>query len=360
MPKEVRLGLFIAFTLGLLCTGVFLIGSRQTLFQSTYKVKAEFQNVSGLGGGAPVRVGGIYKGTVRNIVLPSRPDGKVTVVMDLQRATRDILKKDSVAAIKAEGLIGDKYVEISFGSSDAEKLKDGDIIGSEPPLDIADLFVKTNQILGSAQNAVSNMESITSKIDQGGGSIGALINDKSVYTQASKAATNLSESTEALKHNFLVRGFFKNRGYDDSSELAKHRIAKLPAGPVLKTFMFEEKQLFDKPDTAKLKNEKALNEVGSYLEQHQFGLAVVVSSAGAKGDSEKERVLTEARATVVRQYLVKNFKLDDLRIRTMGLGKTGTDSDSRKLEVMVYAVDNDTPPRSQINRGNKAEVHGPP
>jgi phospholipid/cholesterol/gamma-HCH transport system substrate-binding protein len=359
MPKEVRLGMFIAFTLALLCAGLFLIGSRQTLFQSTYKVKAEFQNVSGLGDGAAVRVGGIYKGTVRNINLPSRPGGKVTVVMDLQRATRDILKKDSVAAIRAEGLIGDKYVEISFGSNDAERLKDGDIIGSEPPLDIADLFSKTNQILGSAQNAVSNMESITSKIDHGGGSIGALINDKSVYTQASKAATNLSESTAALKHNFLVRGFFKNRGYEDSSELAKHRIAKLPAASAMKTFQFEEKQLFDKSDTAKLKNEKALNEAGHYLEQNQFGLVVIVSSAGAKGDAEKEQVLTEARAAVVRDYLVKNFKLDDMRIRTMGLGKAGTENDSRKLEVIVYSVNIDAPPRSQTDRGNKAAAPGP-
>jgi hypothetical protein len=53
----------------------------------------------------------------------------------------------------------------------------------------------------------------------------------------------------------------------------------------MKTFSFDEK-IFDKPDTAKLKNEKALNETGKYLEQNQFGLVVVASSAGATGDSE--------------------------------------------------------------------------
>ena len=30
-----------------------------------------------------------------------------------------MLKKDSVASIKSDGLIGDKYVEISFGSDGA-------------------------------------------------------------------------------------------------------------------------------------------------------------------------------------------------------------------------------------------------
>ncbi len=88
MSKEVRLGLFIVVTLAILFAGVFLIGNTETLFKSTYRVKAEFQNVAGLNDGADVRVGGIHEGTVRKIDLPKRPDGKVTVVMDLQSATR--------------------------------------------------------------------------------------------------------------------------------------------------------------------------------------------------------------------------------------------------------------------------------
>src|ERR1700676_809730 len=181
MSKEVRLGLFIVVTLGVLFAGVFLIGNMETLFKSTYRVKAEFQNVAGLSDGAEVRVGGIHEGTVRKIDLPKQSDGKVTVVMDLQRATRDIVKKDSLPAIKSEGLLGDKYIEVSFGSKDAERLKGGETIGSEPPLDISDLISKTNQILDTtktamegAQETVNNLQSITSKIDGGKGSIGAL------------------------------------------------------------------------------------------------------------------------------------------------------------------------------------------
>ena len=351
MSKEVRLGLFIVLTLAILFAGVFLIGNRETLFKSTYRVKAEFQNVAGLSDGADVRVGGIHEGTVRKIDLPKRPDGKVTVVMDLQRATRDIVKKDSLAAIKSEGLLGDKYIEVSFGSNEAERLKDGETIGSEPPLDISDLLSKTNQILDTtktamegAQETVNNLQSITSKIDRGKGSVGALINDKTVYNQATQAATNLSESTEALKHNFLVRGFFKNRGYENTGDLTKYQIAKLPAGPSVKTFSYEEKQIFDKPDTAKLQNEKVLNEAGKYLEQTKFGLVVVVASAGMKGDSEKDRVLTQARAMVVRDYLVKNFKLDDTRIKTIGLGKADTAAVERKVDILVYPAGmNDLP-----------------
>ena len=343
MSREFRLGLFIVGTLLTLAAGVFLIGNKELLFSSTYGLKAEFQNVAGLNNAAEVRVGGIHEGTVRRIDLPRRPDGKVTVIMDLEKATRDIIKKDSVASIKAEGLVGDKYVEISFGSNEGQRIKDGDTIGSEPPQDIADLIKKTDQVLDSAKDAMQNVDAISAKINQGQGTIGALINDKSIYQQASAAtaqakagATAFDENMEALKHNFLLRGFFRKRGYEDAAELKKNEIPKLPPAPESKRFSYDARQLFDRPDTAKLKNQKTLDEAGRFLEANKFGLVVVAAYTGMKGDAAKDRVLTEARSMVVRDYLVQNFKLDDTRIKTIGFGKTKETGDGSGVEIMVY------------------------
>ena len=47
---------------------------------------------------------------------------------------------------------------------------------------------------------------------------------------------------------------------------------------------------------------------------------------------------TEARSMVVRDYLTKNFKLDDTRIKTLGLGKAGETGDNGKVEIIVYPV----------------------
>jgi phospholipid/cholesterol/gamma-HCH transport system substrate-binding protein len=343
MTTTFRLGLFIVATLLILFAGVFLIGSNEARFESTYRVRAEFQNVASLNEGADVRVGGIRKGTVKRIDLPKRPDGKVAVVMDLVTETQAVVKRDSLASIKSEGLLGDKYVEVSFGSNEAPGLKGGETIGSEPPLDISDIIKKTNQILDTTKDAVANVEgaadnlnSISAKINRGEGTVGALINDKKIYEQASASATALRENMEALKHNFLVRGFFKKRGYEDSEELKKHAIASLPRGRYLKTFSYDGKQIFAQPDTAKLKNQKVLNEAGKFLENEDFGLAVVTASTEMKGDSDKERVLTQARSAVVRDYLVENFRLDDTRIKTLGLGKTEGAGAGGTLEIVVY------------------------
>jgi outer membrane protein OmpA-like peptidoglycan-associated protein len=174
--------------------------------------------------------------------------------------------------------------------------------------------------------------------------MGALLNDKKVYQQvtaateqAKEGAADFQENMEALKHNFLLRGFFKKRGYEDSDELTKHRISSLPPENVAKTFDYDGKQIFDKPDTAKLKNEKALNEVGTFLQGATFNLAVVVASTGMKGDAEKDEQLSEARAAVVRDYLAKNFKFDDTRLRTLGLGKTLEAGDGGRVEILIYS-----------------------
>src|SRR5208282_1951433 len=267
MSQNLRLGAFIIITLAILATGVFLIGSRESMFRSSYEVRADFDNVAGLNEGADVRVGGLRKGSVKNIQLPKQPDGKVVVLMDLERETQSIVKLDSVAAIKSEGMLGDKYIEISFGSMDAAKLRDGETIDSQPPVDISDLFGKANQILDTTQGALenvkgatSNINDISTKINQGRGTVGALINDKTIYNQAAATVTSMHEDVDALKHNFLLKGFFNKRGYVDSDELKKHEIARLPATPPEKSFTFDSKQVFDKPDAAKLKDQKGLKE----------------------------------------------------------------------------------------------------
>jgi phospholipid/cholesterol/gamma-HCH transport system substrate-binding protein len=367
MSRAARLGAFIIATLAILATGVFLIGSKQYLFSPTYRLKAQFATVVGLDAGAEVRVGGVHTGTVREIDLPSKPTDKITVLMDLQRSTHSIVKQDSVASIETEGLLGNEYVAISFGSEQALNVKDNDAIGSEAPLVIADLMKKADGILDTSQEALNNvtvvtanLSSISTKINQGQGTIGALVNDKKVYTQldqttaglrdtvnhAQAGVTAFQENMEAMKQNFLVRGFYKKRGYENSADLEKNEIAKLPDSAPLKSFAFDSKQLFDKQDTAKPKNQKALRAAGQFLADTEFGVAVVIVSAGMTGDEQKDLVLTQARAMVVRDYLVGNFSFDDTQLKTLGRGKGKSDTPDSgwgSVEIIVYPADAEVP-----------------
>jgi phospholipid/cholesterol/gamma-HCH transport system substrate-binding protein len=367
MSRAARLGAFIVATLAILAAGVFIIGSKQYLFSPTYRLKAQFATVVGLDAGAEVRIAGVHTGTVREIDLPNKPTDKVTVLMDLQRSTHAIVKQDSVASIETEGLLGNEYIAISFGSAQAANVKDNDLIGSEPPLVIADLMKKADGILVTSQAALNNvtvvtanLSSISTKINQGEGTIGALVNDKKVYTQldettaglrdtvnhAQAGVTAFQENMEAMKQNFLVRGFFKKRGYESSADLEKNEIEKLPDSTPLKSFAFDSKKLFDKADTAKPKNEKSLRAAGQFLADTEFGVAVVVVSAGMTGDEQKDLVLTQARAMVVRDYLVNNFSFDDTQLKTLGRGKGKSDTPDSgwgTVEIIVYPAETEAP-----------------
>ena len=378
MSRAARLGAFIVVTLAILVAGIFIIGGKQYLFRSTYQLRAQFDNVVGLDAGGDVQVGGVHSGTVHSIVLPHKPGEKVTVFMDLDNTTHEIVKQDSVATIETEGLLGNQFLAISFGSARSGEVRDGDLIASQPPLEMAELLQKasglldgTQQAIQNATEATANLESISAKIDKGQGTAGALVNDKQLYSnlektsssmrdtmvQAQAGVTDFQENMEAMKHNFLIKGYFKSRGYEDSAELAKNEIEKLPEGAPTKQFTYSAKQLFEKQDSAKLKNPKSLNAGGEFLANNQFGFAVVVVSAGMEGDTQKDLVLTQARAMVVRQYLVENFGFDDSQLRTLGMGKqaeANADIGWGSVQIFIYPAGTEIPATKQVQASASA------
>jgi phospholipid/cholesterol/gamma-HCH transport system substrate-binding protein len=360
MSRVARLGAFIVTTLAILAAGVFVIGSKEYLFRPTYQVKAQFDNVSGLAAGADVQVGGVHSGTVHDITLPHHPGEKVTVVMDLDNSTHEVIKHDSIASIETAGVLGNQFMAISFGSVGQAEVKNGEVLQSEPPLAMSDLLKKTSLILDSSQKAINNatdatahLNSVSAKIDSGQGTVGALVNDKQLYSnleqttttlhdtmlQAQTGVTDFQENMEALKHNFLLSGYFKRRGYEDSAGLAANQIDSLPACAPVKAFTFTGKQLFDARDSAKLKDQKQLNAGGSFLAQNQYGFAVIVVSSGAEGDTQKDLVLSQARAMVVREYLVENYGFDDSQLKTLSLGKQSgskLDGDWGSIQILIF------------------------
>jgi hypothetical protein len=164
---------------------------------------------------------------------------------------------------------------------------------------------------------------------------------------------------EALKHNFFLKGYFKTRGYEDASERAKDEIERLPQGAPTKEFTYSGKQLFDKQSSAKLKNQKSLKAAGDFLADNQFAVAVVMVSAGKEGDTQKDLVLTEARAMVVREYLVENFGFDDSQLKTFGAGKqtdAGSDPGWGTVKIIIYPDGTEIPPPKKSPAASSAKA----
>jgi phospholipid/cholesterol/gamma-HCH transport system substrate-binding protein len=120
---KIRLGLFIAGGIALFLLAIFIIGKQQNLFNPVFKLTTTFYNVSGLQVGNNVRFTGINVGTVDNISIIN--DSTVRVDMLIKREVNKFIKSDCIVAIGSEGLIGDRLLMITQGSTDAPLAKEG-------------------------------------------------------------------------------------------------------------------------------------------------------------------------------------------------------------------------------------------
>ena len=214
MSRTARLGAFMLTSLAILALGIFIIGDKKYLFTSTYSLRAKFTNVAGLSTGADVRVGGVHTGTVTALELPHKAGDQITVLMQLNSSTHEIIKRDSTASIETEGLLGNQYVALSFGSAGQADVQDGEIIQSLPPLEMSALMVKANGLLDVSHVALdniarttANLNSISTKMDNGSGTVGALVNDRKLYNnleQTSSIAKNTVAAAETGDRKSVV------------------------------------------------------------------------------------------------------------------------------------------------------------
>ncbi len=194
--SSLRLGIFVTLAIGLFITALLILGRKQNLFQSTVRISTEFKDVQGLKIGNKVRFTGIETGNVVNMTIIA--DTSVLVEMSIQEEIVPYIKKNSVATIGNEGLMGNKIVIIMPGTPGAESVKRGDKIPSIEQVEIDDIM---NEVMKSGQKisiVADNLINITDKIDKGEGIFGKIFTDTSFTRDLDKSARNLTSITHEL------------------------------------------------------------------------------------------------------------------------------------------------------------------
>jgi len=141
--KNSRLELFVGvfLLLGFLSFGWLALQLGEVSWLSgshSYVIYAEFDNISGVKSGADVQIAGVVVGSVRGITLSSD---------DLARAALQVnnnvkIPVDSIASVKSQGIIGDKYIQITLGA-DEELYSPGSILtDTESSVDLESLISK--------------------------------------------------------------------------------------------------------------------------------------------------------------------------------------------------------------------------
>ena len=136
---EIAVGLFLV--IGFLAFGWLAsqLGEVSWLTaRDTYVLNAEFDNIAGLKAEADVQISGVTVGKVQQLRLGK--DNGAVVGMQLDREVK--VPVDSVASVKSQGLIGDKYIQITLGG-DEKMYKPGEtIVDAESSVDLESLISK--------------------------------------------------------------------------------------------------------------------------------------------------------------------------------------------------------------------------
>jgi len=213
---KIRLGLFVAGGLAIFVLAIFIIGKQKNLFNPVFKLTTTFYNVSGLQVGNNIRFSGINVGTVDNIKIIN--DSTVRVYMLIRNEVHQFIKADCEVSIGSEGLIGDRLLTISQGGSETRLAKNGQELASTEP-------IETDAIMASLAGTAANAEIISEqlaevmyKINGGEGTLGRLIQDTAIAENLNQTIVNLKASSKgldenmnAVKHNFLLRGYFNKK-----------------------------------------------------------------------------------------------------------------------------------------------------
>lgn len=181
MKNEAKVGILFVISLGLILAFAFALGVISP-FSSTYKLNILYNYAGGLEQGSPVRVMGIKVGKVRSIrFVPDQKhqneEVKLLVVVDIEKHAWPSVRKDSQFFINLAGVIGEKFLEISPGSTEQEGLKSGDTVRGEDPPRVDQLISqsyglagKVIEILekneGSATNIIQQLDKLVTNINQ--------------------------------------------------------------------------------------------------------------------------------------------------------------------------------------------------
>ncbi|MEA3306217.1 MAG: MlaD family protein, partial [Elusimicrobiota bacterium] len=253
MGNETKIGIFVLVGVVLFGTAIFLLGDYS--FKNFYQVDIEFNDIAGLPDKSMVKLSGVEVGKVKKIYME---DGGVIVQVNIFEGIK--IYRDARFFIGSTSIIGSKYLQIDQGTRFSGLIKKGDRVKGENNLsldraltaaiadvrkimsgfdgkrmgsnlnsslaNLREITANINQLVATskphAENIMVRLDSLTArlddvmektnrimaKVDSGGGTIGALMSDKTMKDDVADALSNLKDASASAKDALgKIKGF---------------------------------------------------------------------------------------------------------------------------------------------------------
>lgn len=430
--RYLAVGIFIIAGVILFAVGIFLVGSRHQAFSRHVLLYAKFADLDGIAKGSKVQVAGMDAGQVTKIDIPNSPSDHFRVQMKIDESLHGLVRTDSVVTVDTEGVVGDTFLTIHSGSPNAAIAQADSVLQSKAPVSISDLLThglgvmndadttikqvggklnialdsvngavgNANEVLvglkegrgpagmllrdekmaGQIRESMSNVQSITSNLNQASGRVNNLVADvqqrqlpqklddtmtqirsasaqadsaiqqvqqsltqalgpdangvtagqniSEALTNVNVATGNMAEDTEALKHNFFFKGFFNHRGYYTLSNLSpqEYRSSKIFASSQSPRAWLQAEALFQQEphgtEGLSANGKHAIDDAVASLGNAIFTHPIVIEGYSDATVAADALSWSYARAQLVRNYLEARYPFTAKNVGVMPLSAT--------------------------------------
>jgi phospholipid/cholesterol/gamma-HCH transport system substrate-binding protein len=195
--RPVIVGIFIFIGLLILAATIFTLGSQKKTFAKSVCINALFDDVGGLQKGGNIWFSGLKVGTVKSIGFHG--DSQVDVQMSIELSAVPHIHADAKAKVSSDGLIGNKIVVIYGGTHTTPTIKENDVLATEGVISTDDMMATLQENNKNILAITTDFKSISRKLDQGEGTLGALLNDPSIANKLDATASDLQVTLANLK-----------------------------------------------------------------------------------------------------------------------------------------------------------------
>jgi phospholipid/cholesterol/gamma-HCH transport system substrate-binding protein len=244
--------------------------------------------------------------------------------------------KELYGSIKRSVNTGEKVIaDIRESSASAKKIV--------KKVEDSDIVPEVQKIVKHVQEITAQVKTAVDKFESASGEGGVAENLQRTLANANEAMADLSDDTEALKHNFLFRGFFNRRGFFDLDGMTAPEYKNPSFGKGFKKYRIwlESVDLFSKDGkgtevlsaAGKARLDEALTEILKYPRNGPM----MVEGFAAAGSPSQQYLTGRRRAALVQAYIISRFQLRPAYTGIISLGPEANETGVLKDGIGIVA-----------------------
>ena len=209
---QFKVGLLMLVSLIIFGATILLMGKERRLFESRVPFEIHFSRAIGLRQGAPVSLAGVTVGSVEGLSFPrDMRESHIVVRVNLVGEAAPRVRKDMVARIRTQGLLGDKFIELAGGSPESDLVPPGGLIASVDPVDYEALLGGGGDLIENFTEVTNSLKNLLRSVEEGKGWLGQIVTSDKEGGGWAETSDNLRLASASLRN--ILRSVEKGDGF---------------------------------------------------------------------------------------------------------------------------------------------------